>query len=159
METSIFGGTNTLTCTPREKDRGFTLIEVMVAASIMIILCVGVLSVFSFAVQINAGNNLREQAQTVLQKEVEYYRSLKFVPNQTQTDAGLVAGTYSRPDRTSEDGTVFHLNVQITNVSADTTEAGCTLKQITVNASPATPRTGWLADLRTNVTFQRVRSN
>jgi len=143
----------------RELQKGFTLIEVMVAASIMIVLCVGVLAVFSFAVQINAGNNLREQAQTVLQKEVEYYRTLKFVPNQTQTDPGLTAGTHVRPDRTSEDGTVFHLSVQITNVSADTTEAGATLKQITVNATPATPRAGWLANLQTNVTLQRVRSN
>jgi type II secretory pathway pseudopilin PulG len=142
----------------REPD-GFTLIEVMVAASIMIILCVGVLSVFSFAVQINAGNNLREQALTVLQKEVEYYRSLKYVPNQTQTDPALVAGTYTRPDRTSEDGTVFHISVQITNVSIDTTETGCTLKQIKVTATPAVQRSGWLANLHTDVTFQRVRSN
>ena len=144
---------------PRKRASGFTLIEVLVAASIMVILCVGVLSVFSFAVQINAGNNLREQALTVLQKEVEYYRSLKYVPNQTQTDPALVAGTYTRPDRTSEDGTVFHISVQITNVSIDTTETGCTLKQIKVTATPAVQRSGWLANLHTDVTFQRVRSN
>src|SRR3954466_3499878 len=102
---------------PASTDRpnGFTLVEVMVAGSIMIVLCVGILSVFSFAVKINAGNNLREQALTVLQKEVEYYRSLKYVPNAVQSDPALIAGTYARPDRTSEDGTVFHISVEIDN--------------------------------------------
>jgi type II secretory pathway pseudopilin PulG len=149
---------------PLEQVSGFTLIEVLVAASIMIILCVGVLSVFSFAVQINAGNNLREQALTVLQKEVEYYRSLKYVPNQTQTDPALVAGTYIRPDRTSEDGTVFHISVEIDNdlstaAPDGTPETNYTLKQIKVIATPAVQRSGWLANLHTDITFQRVRSN
>ncbi|MBA3352180.1 MAG: type II secretion system protein, partial [Blastocatellia bacterium] len=56
---------------------GFTLIEVILAGGIMIILCVGTLTVFSHAVRINSGNNLRAQAQSVLQEEVEYYRSLR----------------------------------------------------------------------------------
>ncbi len=42
--------------------KGFTLIEVMIAASIMIILSVGTLAVYSHASRINAGNNLRSQA-------------------------------------------------------------------------------------------------
>jgi type II secretory pathway pseudopilin PulG len=67
---------------------GFTLVEVIVAASIMIILCVGILSVFSYVTKINRGENLRMQALSVLQKEVEHYRSLKFVPG-AETDANL----------------------------------------------------------------------
>jgi prepilin-type N-terminal cleavage/methylation domain-containing protein len=152
-------------CRPGQRlESGFTLIEVMVASSIMVILSIGVLSVFSFAVRINAGNNLREQALTVLQKEVEYYRSLKYVPNEAQSDPALVAGSYTRPDRTSEDGTVFHISVDIDNNLATAApdgipEANYTLKQITIHATPANPRHGWLADLHTDITFQRVRSN
>src|SRR5215204_7391276 len=79
-----------------KKRKGFTLIEVLIAASIMIILCVGTLSVFSYAVKVNAGNNMRSQALTVLQSEVEYYRSLKFVRNTDVSDTQLYAGNYNR---------------------------------------------------------------
>lgn len=141
--------------------RGFTLIEVLIAASIMIILCVGTLSVFSYAVKINAGNNLRSQALTVLQAEAEYYRSLKFVPGAGVSDPQLNAGTYNRPPRTSADGTVFNLTVTITNKYPLTgaTNANATLKEITINTVMANPQPGWLANLRTDLTILRVRSN
>src|SRR3982751_3151474 len=81
--------------TPRkmglQNREGFTLIEVMVAGSLMITLAVGVLSVFSYAVQLNAGNNLRAQALTVLQKEIERYRAMKFVPSSPPRDSLLNA--------------------------------------------------------------------
>jgi len=141
---------------------GFTVVEVIVAASIMVVLCVGTLSVFSFAVRINAGNNLRAQALTVLQKETEFYRSLKFVPDPILSDDALNEGTYTRPQRTSEDGTVFNLSVVITNVSGingSLLDNDTTLKEIRIVATPVNPKHGWLADLKTNLTFLRVRSN
>ncbi|HVE57481.1 MAG TPA: type II secretion system protein [Pyrinomonadaceae bacterium] len=146
-----------------KKVSGFTLIEVLIAASIMIILCVGTLSVFSYAVKINAGNNLRSQALTVLQAEAEYYRSLKFVPNTSVSNPLLNAGTYTRPQRTSADGTVFNVTVTITNKTysdpAAQTEANCTLKEITIDTVMANPQPGWLANLRTKLTILRVRLN
>jgi type II secretory pathway pseudopilin PulG len=139
---------------------GFTLVEVLIAASIMIILCVGTLSVFSYAVKINAGNNLRSQALTVLQAETEYYRSLKFVRNTSSSNPLLNAGTYTRPQRTSADGTVFNITVTITNESpTGSADADCTLKQITVDSVMANPQPGWLANLRTKLTILRVRLN
>jgi len=152
-----------------QRECGFTIVEVIVAAGIMIILCVGTLTVFSHAVKINSGNNLRAQAQSVLQQEVEYYRSLKFVPG-AQTPADLVnhrstdlyAGNISRGTRTSSDGTVFNLTVTVSNLyfsPGGTDEAHCTYKEIFISATPAITRTGWLANLRTNVTVQRVRAN
>lgn len=54
------------------RTRGFTIPEVIVAGSIMIVLCVGTLSVFSYVVRINRGNALRMQALSVLQAKVEY---------------------------------------------------------------------------------------
>jgi prepilin-type N-terminal cleavage/methylation domain-containing protein len=150
---------------------GFTLIEVMIAASIMIILAVGTLAVFSHAARINAGNNMRSQAQSVLQQEIEYYRSLRFVPGAETTadlsnhrSADLYAGTVSRPARTSSDGQVFNMSVTITNLTPSTEERLVRYKEIRITATPVIPegsRPGWLSDanLRTDVTFQRVRAN
>ena len=155
-----------------QPNRGFTLVEVIVAASIMIVLCVGVLSVFSYVVKINRGENLRTQAQSVLQQETEYYRSLKFIPGaQTIADlpnhrnAEMYAGTHIRPDRTSADGKRnFKITVTITNKSylpaGTTDEAHCTLKEMKIEAKlPSGQEVGWLANLKTEVTILRSRSN
>jgi len=142
-------------------EAGFTLVEVILAAGIMIILCIGTLTVFSHAVVVNRGNNMRSQAQSALQAEAEYYRSLKFVP--VGTDAAMAAGTYTRPNRTSADGTVFTVSVVITNKpltdGTASTEANCTLKEIQIIVQPLNTQTGWLASMNTNLTIQRVRAN
>lgn len=152
--------------------RGFTLIELIVASTVMSVLAVGVLSTFSYAVRINAGNNLRAQAMTVLQKEIERYRAMKYVPSSPPRDASLNAtgasGVTFNCDGsarcTSQDGTQFNLKVTITNIgfangAATQDDNTATLKQIVIEATPTVARTGWLANLRTNVTLLRVRSN
>ncbi|MBP6002003.1 MAG: type II secretion system protein [Pyrinomonadaceae bacterium] len=143
---------------------GFTLVEVIIASVIMIILCVGTLTVFSYAVRINRGNNLRAQAMSILQKEVEYYRSLKYVP--VGSDTALNAGTYVNiRTRTSPDGRVFNISVTIDNdpytagVQTTPSNATCKFKEITITAVPQIAETSWLADLKTNVAIQRVRAN
>ncbi|HEY8558831.1 MAG TPA: prepilin-type N-terminal cleavage/methylation domain-containing protein [Pyrinomonadaceae bacterium] len=143
--------------------KGFTLIEVLIAASIMIILCVGTLSVFSYAVKINTGNNMRSQALTVLQAEVEYYRSLKFVRDPASSDTQLYANTYTRPQRLSADNIPFNTTVIITNKGysdpANPIEANCTLKEIKITTVMANPQSGWLSNLQTDLTIYRVRAN
>ena len=143
----------------KQTNRGFTLIEVLIAGGIMIILCVGTLAVFSHASKINTGNNLRAQAQSVLQEEIEYFRSLRYVP--AQTDPLLTQGTKNLPARTSADGKVFTMTANVTNIfPASSNDANCTLKQIVITAVPAVaPTDNWLSDLNTKVTIQRVRSN
>ncbi len=138
--------------------RGFTLIEVIIAASIMIILSIGLLGVFSNVVQRNRGENTRMQALSVLQEEVEYYRSLKFIP--VGSHGALDAGTYNKTGaRAGADGRVFNIVVVITNVDG-ILDPNSKFKQIVITASlPTGAETGWLEDLRTNVTIQRVRSN
>jgi len=148
------------------KIKGFTLVEVIIAASIMIVLCVGILSVFSYVVKINRGENLRMQALSVLQQDVEFYRSLKFIP--VGSDAQLNGGNYPNVrTRTSADNRVFKISVTIDNdpytagiqTSANVAEANCKFKEIKIVAVPQTAETGWLANLRTEVVIQRVRSN
>jgi len=151
------------------KIKGFTIPEVLVAASLMIILCVGTLSVFSYVVKINRGNNLRMQALSVLQKEVEYYRSLKFVPGlQTTADLpnhrvnDLYAGDHTLTAVTTPDGRTFTITSTVTNTSfsGQNDEAHCVFKTITIQAVPqVAERDAWLQNLNTLVTIQRVRSN
>lgn len=149
---------------------GFTIPEVIIAGSIMIILCVGVLTAYVQAIKLNRGNNLRMQALAVLQLEVEFYRSLKFVPGlQTSGDlnnhrpAAIRAGTHTLPNRTSADGRVFAMTATVTNIAftdAGTAEEHAILKEITIAAEPVVAETeGWLQELGTQVTVQRVRSN
>lgn len=151
---------------------GFTVIEVLVAGSLLIILCVGLLSVFSYVTKINSGNNVRMQALAALQQEIEVYRSLRFIPGlRTAADlpnhrpAHLYAGTFTRPQITSASGMVFNVTVTVTNLSytpgQPASEQACTFKEIVITAVPAVTQQGWLSDanLRTSITLQRVRTN
>lgn len=142
------------------KIEGFTIPEVIVAGIIMIIICVGTLTVFTTAVRYNRGNNLRMQALSVLQLEAEYYRQLKFVP--VGSAAGMNAGTYTNVrTRTAADGRVFNITVVITNIDpSGSNETAVRLKQITISATPVVAENeGWLQNLGTNLTIQRTRSN
>lgn len=147
---------------------GFTIPEVIVAGTLMIVLCVGTLSVFSYVVKINRGNNLRMQALSVLQREVEDFRSFKFVP--IGSDTRLNGGSYPNYKTganavTSADGRSYNITVTIDNEPFDdgvlnNTEATCAFKQITITAVPVVAENeAWLQNLNTTVTIQRVRSN
>src|SRR5687768_13118780 len=103
--------------------KGFTLVEVIVAGIVMVVLCVGLLTVFSYVTNINRGNNIRAQALAALQQEIEFYRTLRFVPGlRTAVDlpnhrhAHLYAGTWTRPQITSASGMVFNVTVTVTNL-------------------------------------------
>lgn len=150
--------------------RGFTIPEVIIAGMIMMILCVGTLSVFSYVVKINRGNNLRMQALSVLQAKVEYYRSLKFVPGlETAGDlpnhrnSDLYVGTHALSSITTPDNRTFTITAVVTNTafsSGGTDEAHSLFKTITINAIPQVAENeAWLQNLHTDVTIQRVRSN
>ena len=148
----------------RRAEKGFTIPEVIVAGMIMIILCVGILTAYTHVVNLNRGNNIRSQALTVLQREVEEFRSFRFVPG--TTDNRLFAGDYPnyKTGVTSADGIPFNISVNVSNdpnntFDPDPNEANCRFKQITITAVLQNPETGYLSDLRTTVTIQRVRSN
>jgi type II secretory pathway pseudopilin PulG len=148
----------------KNTQRGFTIPEVIVAGSIMVILCVGTLSVFSHVVKLNRGNNLRMQALSVLQLKVEYYRSLKFVPVGSSVELdGKVRTLVGTQD--SADNRRFNIFVTIDNdpatVGIQTSGNSTTkFKEITIEAIPLVAENeAWLQNLGTEVTIQRVRSN
>jgi len=149
-------------------ERGFTIVEVIVASFILIIICVGTAQTFIFATRINRGNNLRMQALAVLQREVEEFRSFKYTP--LAPDVRLNGGNYptyktggSAP--VSADGRAFNIAVTIDNDVATGgiqtgNESTTTFKEITIRAVPQVAENeGWLQNLGTEVTIQRVRSN
>lgn len=141
--------------------RGFTLIEVLIAALIMVVLCVGTLSVFSYATNINRANNIRSQGLTVLQDEAEYYRGLRF--KRGYSDPLLNAGTYNRGTKVSGDGTTFSVSVTVTNMpnvpnGAAPADAAATLKQIKLTAQRSTDAGTWFGNT-VDLTILRVKAN
>lgn len=128
----------------------------------MVVLCVGTLSVFSYATNINRANNLRSQGLTILQDEAEYYRGLRF--KRGYTDPALNAGTYDRGTRTSGDGTTFSVTVTITNMTNDPvnknvpTEAATSLKQIKLTARRTSDASKWFGS-SVDLTILRVKAN
>jgi type II secretory pathway pseudopilin PulG len=146
---------------------GFTIPEVIIAGTILAIICVGTAQTYILATRINRGNNLRMQALSVLQQEVEYYRSLKFIPGlETDADlpnhrkAELYAGTHVRPTRIAADGRIFNISVQVVNLTPSTEERLVRFKRLTITATPTLAENeGWLQNLGTSVAVERVRSN
>lgn len=149
-----------------QNQNGFSLVEVVVAMLVMIVLLLGTLTVFTYAVQYNRGSNLRSQALTVMQQEAEIYRSSKFV--RSFTDTNLLGGTKATQTRTSVDNTVFNLDVSIDNdpstsgiQSGETLASGkaCTLKEIKITVTPQNGESNWIKAISANLTIQRVRGN
>src|SRR5215204_1381609 len=62
----------------RSGERGFTLVETAIALLIMMIASVGVVSLFTFSIQYNAGAKDRELAMAVAQKRMEWLRGIPY---------------------------------------------------------------------------------
>jgi prepilin-type N-terminal cleavage/methylation domain-containing protein len=150
-----------------KREDGFSLVEVVVALLVMTVLAMGTLTVFTYTVQHNRGNNIRSQSLSILQQEAEIYRSAKFTA--TITDSSLLGGTKTAKTVTSADGTVFEVNITVDNDpttptvidSSETLSSGaaCTLKEIKIAVTPKSAEAAWITFIKTDVTIQRVRGN
>lgn len=144
----------------RKNERGFSLIEVIIAMIILLVALLGVFLTFTFAVNYNAGNNSRSQALSILQQEIELMRSAKFTPG--VTDAELTGGTKTPKIMTSADGSRFRVEITVdddpftANVQTDATK---TLKEITIRVTSESPTPGWQTAVPATVFLRRVRSN
>jgi prepilin-type N-terminal cleavage/methylation domain-containing protein len=134
----------------RKQEKGFSLVEVVVAMTILLIVLLGVFATFTYAVSYNAGNNARSQALTVLQQEVELLRSKKFTP--TITDPELQAGIKPAKAVKSADGNGFVIETTVVDVTT-------TIKEINVKVSLANPTPGWRTSIPAVVILRRVRAN
>jgi len=147
-------------------EKGFSLVEVIIASMVMVVLCVAALSAFSYASSVNRGNNLRSQSLSALQEEIELYRGFQF--KRTGTAQALNAGTYDRGIRESGDSgdqkkTNFRISVTIKNLpnppsTAVPTDANVTVKEIAVSATLVGDESKWFGG-STSITMLRVRAN
>lgn len=148
----------------KNKSKGFTLVEVVVAMVVMSIMMLGTLTVFTYAVQYNRGNNLRSQSLTVLQKRAEVFRSAKFT-SQGVTDPELYGGEYTAEDSVSYpqqmtftikitvDDDPFTDGVQVLDKKA------VTFKEVKLEVKPKNAQSGWESAVVSRAVIQRVRGN
>jgi len=167
----------------RRLESGFTMVEVVFALVIIMIALLGVMTVFTYAIQYNQGNKTRSLALAILQQEVERYRAAKFNSSATDNftpgtpDDGrrdLTGGTKARRFVTTSDGNVFSVDITVDNapsvagVQAEsyvclspqgTALSACTVKEITITVTLAAPSPGWQTAVPATVVMERSRGN
>jgi Tfp pilus assembly protein PilV len=120
---------------PSKDQQGFTLLEVTIALVIMMIVTLGVASVFVYAVNYNSGAYDRTLAHAIAQQQMEALRRTPF--------ANLVTPAQPEPVVTSG-GRQFSI---LTTV-CDDAAAGCggssTLKKITIQVAPQGAGPNWV---------------
>jgi len=135
----------------RSGERGFTLLETAISLVIMMIITLGVASLFVYATKANMGADDREIAMAIAQKRMEWLRSIPFT-TQTRSvtyaypDGGLAA---TASTGVSETVTSAGRGYVITTIIQDTAfvpagdpDAGATIaKSIKLSVSPAISNT------------------
>ena len=126
--------------------QGFTLLEIMIAFVLMMIVTLGVASLFVYATNYNSGAYDRTLAHAVAQQQMERIRRTDF--------DSLVTPTQPEPLITSG-GRKYSI---VTTVCADVA-AGCggsaTLKKITVQVTPQGAGANWV---RSSVRIESLRA-
>jgi Tfp pilus assembly protein PilV len=121
-----------------EAERGFTLIETAIALLVMMIVMLGVASVFAFAVFNNSNGTDRAQTLAVAQQRLETLRNLKF--SDVAMDDDLKAGDHTltvRRGQGDEAGRKYKIDWTVVDNETQT------LKTITVNVTPITAGPAW----------------
>jgi len=144
-------------------ESGFSLVEVTIALLILMIAAMGVFAAFTYSTVWNSGNSKRSQALSVLQKEVEYLRGLKFNPPPAVIDPDLAGGVkVTRTVTSTGDNAAYLVDVTVDDdpfTAGVQTDATKTIKEITLTVTPLGSSNSWITANRTSVIFRRVRSN
>ena len=121
----------------RSGERGFTLAETAIALLIMMIASVGIVSLFTYAIQYNAGAKDRELAMAVAQKRIEWLRGIPFdATTRAKTYAtGGLAATAGVTETTTSTGRSYTVVTTITNFGG-ATDANSKIKTITIQVTP-----------------------
>jgi prepilin-type N-terminal cleavage/methylation domain-containing protein len=160
----------------QQSEKGFSLVEVIIALLILTIVVLGVFSVFAFATTLNTGNSTRSQALAILQKEVELLRSAKFTPavvsNVTTPQAtcataddgrrDVTGGVKASQQRCDAAGALYLVETTVDDdpfTTAVQVNAASTLKDIMVTVTPRGQNGTWMSAYRTRALIRRVRAN
>ncbi len=118
-------------------EKGFTLIETVVALVILMIASLGIASLFLFSTRYNTGANERAVAIALAQEQMEAIRGADF-EDITTVKFPTIPATSSQP---------YQITTTITNNDILTASAGIEQKQIRVRVTPtvgARWSAGWL---------------
>jgi Tfp pilus assembly protein PilV len=131
----------------QKQQAGFTLLEAAVALVILMIIGLGIASLFTYAIQANGRADDRELAMTIAQKRMEWLRTIPFT---TQTrdvafafpDGGLQATSADGVSETVQNaGRSYTVRTVISDlgfVPAGNPDAGAsTVKRIQISVTPA----------------------
>lgn len=147
----------------RRGERGFTLIEVTIALVVMMVVCLGVASLFSYAAYYVSGGNDRAQALAVAQQALETMRHCKFSTTYTDpllaaTPAPSVSTVYRGADPLvpGSTGRAYKLEVIIADLPP-AIGAVSTLKNITVRVTPLGAGMKWATNGGT-IQVQTIRA-
>jgi type II secretory pathway pseudopilin PulG len=160
-----FGGSDST-----ELEKGFSLIEVVIALLIIMIAVLGVFHAVTYAIVYNYGNKTRGQALSVMQQEVEVLRSKKFTL--AVTDPDLAGGTHTKTVTTST-GMPFEVEYVVDNepmvdgIQDDTYQCltpqavviPCSFKEITVLVKMIEPAPDWRSAVPPRTILRRTRGN
>ena len=128
-------------------ERGFTLLEAAFALVVLMIIGLGIASLFTYAIQANSRADDRELAMAIAQKRMEWVRTIPFT---TQTrdvpfaypNGGLAATTADGiTENVTNAGRPYIVNTIVTNLSTvplGNPDAGAaTLKRVQISVRPA----------------------
>jgi type II secretory pathway pseudopilin PulG len=125
--------------------RGFTVLEAAFALVILMIIGLGIASLFTYAIQANGRANDRELAMALAQKRMEWLRTIPFT-TQTRTvnysypDGGLAQTSVPVNETVTNAGRPYVVTTIITDLSVvpagNPDEGAPTLKRIQVSVTP-----------------------
>ena len=131
----------------RPGQRGFTLAETAIALLIMMIASVGVVSLFTYSIQYNAGAKDRELAMAVAQKRMEWLRGIPYnnstralayhYPTTANPTSGGLAATAAAgvTETTTLAGRSYTVVTKITN-SGGVSDANSKIKTVSIQVTP-----------------------
>jgi len=131
----------------QKNERGFTLIETVIALVVMMVVGLASASLFVYAIQNNLGGGERALAMAVAQQHLEQFRSVAF------DDTTLAVGTTTLPTVVS--GERKYTVVRTVSNETNTDGTSKFLKRITIRVTPQTGGPSWV---RTPVVLVSHRS-
>jgi Tfp pilus assembly protein PilV len=132
---------------------GFTILEAAIALVILMVIGLGIASLFTYSIQANGRADDRELAMTIAQKRMEWFRTIPFT-TQTRSVAysypngGLAAtATAGVSETVTNAGRSYTINTTVSDLNFVPTgqpDAGaCTLKRIQISVTPAIATTNF----------------
>ena len=138
-------------CNDQHRQRGFTLLEAAIALVILMIIGLGIASLFTYALGANTRADDRELAMTIAQKRMEALRTIPFTTQTRMLDISMGGLKATIPEGVTETvesaGRSFTVNTQIQDMSIvplnEPDEGAPTSKSIRVAVTPTSATTGF----------------